>query len=276
MNPDPSSLRHSIAVAAGELPRSVIEELCDALEHLADDAPPGQRAALPAIIASPRARSRVADLIETWSTMPQVSPTSLAWALRAASDMDELRRSQQSIELVWTGPSPEGTTLRRTDQVLLDLIHSARRTLHIVTFVAYKIPTLSQALLVAARRGVEVSLIFESEDANKVSFTASEAIGEELEALCDIYVWPARRRPRDPAGRHGSLHAKCAVADADAVLISSANLTEYALNLNMELGLFVRGGDMPRRLVEHLRRLIDENVLIPVLQEPPPPSSDPS
>jgi cardiolipin synthase A/B len=49
-----------------------------------------------------------------------------------------------------------------------------------------------------------------------------------------------------------------------SVLISSANLTEYALNLNMELGLLVRGGDLPGHPVGHLRRLMNENVLVPI------------
>ena len=40
--------------------------------------------------------------------------------------MDEYHRSLQSIEIVWTGPSFHGCTLRRTDQVLLDLIQSAK------------------------------------------------------------------------------------------------------------------------------------------------------
>jgi hypothetical protein len=42
------------------------------------------------------------------------------------------------------------------------------------------------------------------------------------------------------------------------------NLTEYALNLNMELGVRVRGGDLPNRLVDHLRRLMPGGVLIPL------------
>ena len=50
--------------------------------------------------------------------------------------------------------------------------------------------------------------------------------------------------------RHGSLHVKCAVADDAAALISSANLTEYAMNLNMELGLMVKGGDLPSSLAQ--------------------------
>ena len=51
---------------------------------------------------------------------------------------------------------------------------------------------------------------------------------------------------------------------SNSALISSANLTEYALNLNMELGLLVRGGDLPGRVVGHLRRLMREGVLVPV------------
>ena len=261
VDPEETKLLDSIAAAARELPRSVVEELCVTLECLADDATPGQRAVLLGTVASPHARARVSALIETWDTTQGVSPANLAWALRAASYADERRRKEQTIELVWTGPSPEGTVLRRTDQVLLDLIRSARHTLHIVTFAAYKIPVLNTAMLAAARRGVEVSLIFETADAGKVSFAANKAVGEELEALCNIYIWPPDGRPRDSVGRYGSLHAKCAVADTNAVLISSANLTEYALALNMELGLLVRGGNLPNRLLTHLRQLIEGSVL---------------
>lgn len=197
-----------------------------------------------------------------------MSPASLAWALRAASDVDERRRREQTIELVWTGPSPEGTVLRRTDQVLLDLIRSARRTLHMVTFAAYKIPILNEAMLAAARRGVEIYLIFESPVAGNITFAVTRTVGEELGALCNIYVWPPDKRPRDDAGRYGSLHAKCALADEETALISSANLTEFALNLNVELGLLVHDGALPGRVVEHLRRLMDENVLVSIQSGP--------
>ncbi len=262
MKSEQARLLESIVAAGRELPQSVVEELCDVLEGLTDDATPGQRAALPGIVASPGARGRVTGLTHAWDSAPGVSPANLAWALRAAAHADERRRLEQTIELVWTGPSPENTVLRRTDQVLLDLIRSARRTLYLVTFAAYKIPILNEALHAAAQRGVEISFIFESPEAGKVSFAATRAVSEELEALCDIYVWPLDKRPKDTAGRYGSLHAKCAVADTDAVLISSANLTEYALNLNMELGLLVRGGDLPGRVVGHLRNLINQNILV--------------
>jgi hypothetical protein len=37
------------------------------------------------------------------------------------------------------------------------------------------------------------------------------------------------------------------VADGQCLLVSSANLTERAFNLNIAIGVLVRGGDLPRR-----------------------------
>ena len=54
---------------------------------------------------------------------------------------------------------------------------------------------------------------------------------------------------------------KAAIADEHAALVTSANLTGAALDENMELGLLVRGGAVPRRLSRHFMTLIDEGVL---------------
>jgi hypothetical protein len=47
-----------------------------------------------------------------------------------------------------------------------------------------------------------------------------------------------------------------AVADGQRLLVSSANLAELALNFDMEFGLLVAGGDIPRRVEEHFDALI--------------------
>jgi phosphatidylserine/phosphatidylglycerophosphate/cardiolipin synthase-like enzyme len=60
------------------------------------------------------------------------------------------------------------------------------------------------------------------------------------------------------------LHAKCAVADRERLLISSANLTEFAFTLNMELGVLIRGGPLPGRVEDYLTALIDSRVLHPI------------
>ncbi|MDP9476740.1 MAG: DISARM system phospholipase D-like protein DrmC [Actinomycetota bacterium] len=233
----------------------------------AEGASPGRRVSpLPAGVHSPAARTRAARLARLWSAAPGVSAESLAWGLRAAYSVDDHHRRGRSVELVWTGPVARGTTLRRTDQVLLDLVRTAERTLHVVTFAAYRIPAVKEAMLAAAKRGVAVTLIFESPDASagKTAFAGLGAVGEELKELSEVYLWPLEKRPKDSAGKHGSLHAKCAVADEEALFVSSANLTEYALNLNMEMGLLVRGGDLPGRAVGHLRGLAEEGILVPI------------
>jgi phosphatidylserine/phosphatidylglycerophosphate/cardiolipin synthase-like enzyme len=39
------------------------------------------------------------------------------------------------------------------------------------------------------------------------------------------------------------------------MLVSSANLTEYVLTLNMEMGILVRDGPLPGQVKVHLDRL---------------------
>jgi phosphatidylserine/phosphatidylglycerophosphate/cardiolipin synthase-like enzyme len=58
-----------------------------------------------------------------------------------------------------------------------------------------------------------------------------------------------------------ALHAKCAVADAHLLLVSSANLTDYALNLNMELGVVIQGGPQPQTVVAQFDELIAQGIL---------------
>ena len=69
-----------------------------------------------------------------------------------------------------------------------------------------------------------------------------------------------RARPKTAKGTRASLHAKCAVADGDRLLVSSANLTEFALTVNI-VGLLVEGDDAPRRVQAHLESLIDSGIL---------------
>lgn len=57
------------------------------------------------------------------------------------------------------------------------------------------------------------------------------------------------------------MHVKCAIAHSNAVLISSANLIEYALALNIELSLLVRGGVISGQVTRYPERLTEAKVL---------------
>jgi phosphatidylserine/phosphatidylglycerophosphate/cardiolipin synthase-like enzyme len=81
--------------------------------------------------------------------------------------------------------------------------------------------------------------------------------------------WPGAARPRvyyDPRaleldGPAGVLHAKAIVVDDEVVCITSANLTEAALERNMELGVLLRGGIVPAAIDRLIDALVESGEL---------------
>jgi phosphatidylserine/phosphatidylglycerophosphate/cardiolipin synthase-like enzyme len=73
----------------------------------------------------------------------------------------------------------------------------------------------------------------------------------------EIYTW--RQKPEPFVD--GKVHAKVAVIDGARAFITSANLTGHALEKNMEAGVAIHGGPVPRTLRDHLEALIDVGVI---------------
>ena len=87
------------------------------------------------------------------------------------------------------------------------------------------------------------------------------ALGPQVANACQVYLWPRENRPCDETGKVGILHVKCAVADGRTLFLSSANLTEYAFTLNMEMGLLVTGGSLPGQIAAHFDQMIGLGLL---------------
>ncbi len=215
------------------------------------------------VAGSPHFQALIGRWLDVWhGESPQTTPVTVAFALETASIAVQQQRQLQGVSLVWTGPATPSLPLRRTEQALLQVIHSAERSLLIVSFAVYKIPAIAQALVSAADRGVTLTICVESSDpADPSAYDTPQAFGSDVLARAAVYVWPRDRRPFGPNGKPGSLHAKCAVADSERLFISSANLTEYAMNLNMELGALIEGGPLPSAVVNHFNQLIQDGVL---------------
>ena len=246
------------------VPEPVALRLAAAIERQDDLTSASARRRVAAEVAQASQRATVARLLEGWAAHHLgVPPIAVAYALRTAVRAVAMQRAEGGVELVWTGPNPEGTPLRRTDQALLEVIEAAQHTLTVVTFAAYSVPAIAAALVRAAQRGVRIRIIIESAQVSegKIAYEAMDALGAHVSAMAAVYVWPLAHRPLDDKGRHGSLHAKCAVADDAVLFISSANLTAYALSLNMELGVLVHGGAVPGRVAHHFTRLIEHGVI---------------
>ena len=236
-----------------------VERIADAFDNITGGGPtmPSDDA-----IRTPQQAAQVQALIRAWMQFPNVSPQSIALALRSIQHAITQRDQTGDLELMWTGPIAGRRTVRRTDEALYDLVRSAQESLTIVTFAAYHVPELEAALREASRRDVRIRLILEfaEESGGKVLYDPLHVIGRAV-PNADVYYWPIDQRVQDSNGRHGTLHAKCAIADRAITLLSSANLTGDALERNMELGALMHDREIAEEIEAHFDDLIESDVL---------------
>ena len=87
--------------------------------------------------------------------------------------------------------------------------------------------------------------------------------------------WPGTRKPRvfyDPRslatdGPEGVLHAKALIVDDELALLTSANLTEAALDRNIEMGVLLRDRTLAAMVIAHFRSLVERQLLLPLPAE---------
>ncbi len=193
---------------------------------------------------------------------PGVSREAIAVAIVTAAKSAQNHRQNEAVEIVWTGPETATANFRQTEQALLEVVNTAKSRLTVVSFAVYRIPRIQEALIAAIARGVTIRLILETPNRieGKGTYDTLRSLGVWVAMACDVLYWPQENRERDANGKHGSLHVKCAVADGHRLFLSSANLTEYAFTINMELGVLMTGGRLPGRVDEHFDRLIEAGV----------------
>lgn len=212
---------------------------------------------LSSVVGTPVASTVVEQLVVAWQNT-EVGAGELALMLLAASHVFTKSTAQQSTELVWTGPTTPFVSARRTEQALLQVINSAEHSLFITSFVAYDVSTIVKALNKAHDRGVRISMLLElsQEHGGSITFDAIAKM-KNLAPTVSLYAW----RDKTSEFFDGRVHAKVAVADAMMCFITSANLTGYAMEKNMEAGVLISGGRIPKLLDEHLHSLINTKVV---------------
>jgi phosphatidylserine/phosphatidylglycerophosphate/cardiolipin synthase-like enzyme len=217
-------------------------------------------------INNPHAKSKLADLFACWE-QEFSDLTSYSFYLSIQSASRTLQISNPStLELIWTGPSEFAGGFRRTDQALLELIDGAKERLLIVSFAVYRAQPIISAIEKAISRNVRVDICIEEsiEKNGKVRVSGFDAFSSTIFKLASLYEWPEENRPHAFDGRSGSLHAKIAVADQNYVFISSANLTDFAMNLNMEMGVMIEDRFIGQQICDLFNNMILNSVLMKV------------
>jgi phosphatidylserine/phosphatidylglycerophosphate/cardiolipin synthase-like enzyme len=257
------SLAAAAAKLAAELPSELVEVAAEVLLASADLE--AARRGIADRIAHSQYRQTIDGFLSKCASATSLLPAAIGASLLAAAASEQSSRARQEVEVVWTGPHSEAIAFRRTEQVILQVLDSATSRITLASYAVYAIPRVRAALVRAAQRGVRINVILETPDrmSGQSEYDTLSALGAEVARCSSVYYWPEGKRPREGA-KTGILHAKCLVADSRWLFVSSANLTEYAFSINMELGVLMTGGRMPRQVEALFDSLIAEGQLVPI------------
>ena len=265
MNQAHRQLAQAATALASHLPLPVVESLADSIVRYHDLDWGMARTKILQTIPNAHFRDLTADFLDQWkSKTGDLAAQAVAFALLATGQCDEYHRHQQIVEAVWTGPDAPDASFRQTEPAILEVLGGATERITLVSYAVYRIPRIRDALVQAACRGVDITLIVETPNLveGQGEYDCLLAMGDRVASVSSVYYWPEENRAEAESGKHGILHVKCAVADGRQLFLSSANLTEYAFSINMELGMLVTGGRLPGQIERHFQRLIEMGVLV--------------
>src|SRR5215472_5973907 len=244
-----------------DLPPNLCDRLVNALESGLLGASP-TLAALRSVLGNRADEETLAASLRELGRLGISGPAAAVW-LRTAERAAATRRKP---DLVWSGSEVPGLHARDTRRVYEELLGSAERSIWASTYAFFEGP---KAFEVLARRmeatpTLRVTLLLNVQR-KRGDTTAS---GQLVRRFADHFWktdWPGSSRPRvfydpralDDEGPGGVLHAKAVVADDEAVFITSANLTEAALDRNIELGVLIRDRAFALTISSFFRSLID-------------------
>ena len=252
---------HALLALPHHLPERLIAGLTTGLLT-----PPYAAATMRPIVGADRA----SDVGVTLGRLDQAgvsAPAVVAWMHSVTTAESRVAAPQ----LVWSGPEVPGLHARDTRRVYHELLGSARRSIWASTFVFFDGPKTFELLArrMDAEPRLRVTLLLNIQR-RRGDTTVAELLVRRFADRFWGSEWPGDATPEvyyDPRaialeGPGGVLHAKAVVADDEAVFITSANLTEAALDRNIEIGLLVRDRPLAANVVRHFRILIDRGMLM--------------
>lgn len=164
------------------------------------------------------------------------------WMSYTGEDLGDMLRMVQPVmapgdigQVVATGPDDRHGSL---SDCMVTMIHAARERLIITT--PYYVPdnSLDSAIRIAARRGVEVTMILPELNDSLVVQATSEG----------FYYGLVSAGVRLMLFRGGLLHAKIITADGQMAMIGSANMDRRSFELNYEMNMLLVGVDVTAAL----------------------------
>ncbi|MYA86671.1 MAG: hypothetical protein F4Y12_13935 [Acidimicrobiaceae bacterium] len=212
------------------------------------------------------------DLVADLTELASIGITGRAVSAWVRS-LDQATGGAADLDLVWSGPEVPGLHARDTRRVYEELVRTATQSVWMSTYVYFDGP---RAFADLAQRMKEIPVVRAVLMLNIQRARGDTTAPDQLvRRFADRFWgtdWPGTSRPAvfydprslEPGGPSGVLHAKAVVVDDEAVFITSANLTDAALDRNIELGLLTRDRALAASVTTHFQGLIDTKLLSPL------------
>lgn len=232
-------------------------------------APPYSAATLRSVLGMREGSDDVVGAVVELDRLGISGPAAAAWI----RTVDQATSRTPRPDLVWSGPEVPGLHARDTRRVYEELLGSAQRSIWASTYAFFDGP---KAFEVLARRmdaadGLRVTLLLNIQRKRGDTTAADQLVRRFADRFWGT-DWPGKRRPSvfydprslEPERPGGVLHAKAVVTDEEAVFVTSANLTEAALDRNIEIGMLLRDRPLAASVLSHFQGLIDRGLLHPL------------
>jgi phosphatidylserine/phosphatidylglycerophosphate/cardiolipin synthase-like enzyme len=250
-----------------ELPSHLRDRLASALESGLISPSPSASSLQPVLGYREDIGGLVAALLEL-THLGVTGPAAAAWLRTTARAASRTPKP----DLVWSGPEVPGLYARDTRRVYEELLGCAERPILASTYAFFDGPKAFEVLArrMESRPTLRVTLLLNIQR-KRSDTSASDQLVRRFADRFWTTDWPGSLHPSvfydpralDLEGLGGVLHAKAVVADDEAVFVTSANLTEAALDRNIELGVLIRDRAFALTIGSYFRNLIDRDLLKP-------------
>ncbi len=187
-----------------------------------------------------------------------------------ADERERCRSSEARIELVATGPDGQEHA-RNTAVVVEQLFREAREEVLIVGFAVYDGQSIFRTIAERLEAEPALRAVICLDVARRAGDSATDAtIIDSFRRKFKKSNWASSRLPElyyDPRSLSADrdtravLHAKTIVVDEQTALVTSANPTPAAYERNIEIGVVIRGGEIPRAIRRHFTALVASGAL---------------
>ena len=174
----------------------------------------------------------------------------LGHALSAMSEMGQAASTR--MDLVWSGPSPDGVMGRRTWTLAQDHISRAKEYIYAATYSAGRGSPFLEELKSASDRGISVTCVVDPHHLKD----SADIVRQKLPhaTLLALAKHAGQQPPR--------MHSKFLVVDGLYTFITSANFSVVAATESLETGILVRSDVLAAQMKEHVDTLRSSGELV--------------